>query len=106
SFNECKDVQELPGVYRVDPRLLRSLLDYLRDRDFNVGKFVSWGVPIFPWGANGSNCGDAFLVTLRRLDIADLVLPDIQRWIQDNKKGKWAFDRGLRRPADEFFQQQ
>lgn len=103
SFNECKDMTDLPYSYPVKTSLVKKLFAYLRQRKYCLGKFVSWGVPIFPWGAKGSNCGDAFVVAAMRLGIAAEAIPDMRQWIKDNDKGKWAFDRGRRRPTDEFF---
>jgi hypothetical protein len=103
SFNECKDTTELPDSYRVNARLAEKLLVYLRHRNFTVGKFISWGPPL-PGMRNGSNCGDAFVQVVRRLGIASEALPDMQLWIDNHTKGKWAFQRGFRHPSDEFFQ--
>ena len=105
AFDECPNTHELTNSYRVPTPRAQKLLAYLRGRDYAVGKFVSWGIPILPWGAHGSNCGDACVEVLHRLGIADEALPQMRQWIQVQNKGKWAFDRGLRRPTDEFFQQ-
>ena len=103
SFDECKDTEELPGRYQVDTLLVNRLLQYLRGRDYAVGKFTSWGLPILPWRSTGSNCGDAFVETLGRLGVAAEALPDLRIWIHRNNKGKWAYERGRRHPTDDFF---
>jgi hypothetical protein len=103
SFYECHDTRELASGYRVATPLAQELLAYLRHRDYAVGKFTSWGIPVLPWGAHGSNCGDACVAVLDRLGIAGEALPEMRQWIRAQNKGKWAFDRGHRRPTDEFF---
>ena len=103
-FNECKNMKELPGAYSVDTARVKELLGYLKARNYCIGKFTSWGVPLLPWTATGSNCGDAFLGVIVRLGIADELLPEMQQWIK-LKGGKWAFERGRRRPIDDFFTQ-
>ena len=104
AFDECLDTCELNNGYPVATPLAQDLLAYLRRRNYAVGKFVSWGIPLLPWGAHGSNCGDACVEVLDRLGIAGEALPEMRQWIQTENKGKWAFDRGRRRPTDEFFQ--
>ncbi len=104
AFDECHDTRELANGYPVATPLAQDLLAYLRQRDYAVGKFTSWGIPLLPWGAHGSNCGDALVEVLGRLGIAGEALPEMRQWIRTENKGKWAFDRGRRRPTDEFFQ--
>jgi hypothetical protein len=60
-------------------------------------------VPVLLPPARGSNCGDAFVQVVERLGLAPQALPAMSRWITENRKGKWAFERGRRRPTDEFF---
>ena len=102
-FDECKNMHELPTTYSVSTPRLKRLLAYLKERHYCVGKFSSWGVPVFPWPAEGSNCGDAFVRVLDRLDLTPRVLPEMRQWIKSHRAGVWAFDRGWRRPTDEFF---
>jgi len=102
-FYECPGISPLPETYRVSTARLKNLLAYLKDRNFCVGKFTSWGVPVWPIPAKGSNCGDAFVQALARLGIAPEALLDMQFWIMKNKTAIWAFQRGNRKPVDEFF---
>ncbi len=105
-FDECKNMKPMPGAtYPVETRVVKGLLAYLKDRQYCVGKFSSWGVPVLLPPARGSNCGDAFLEVVRRLGLASEALPAMSRWITANRKGKWAFEHGRRRPIDEFFNQ-
>lgn len=105
-FDECKNMKPMPGAtYSVGTRVVKGLLVYLKDRQYTVGKFSSWGVPVLLPPARGSNCGDAFLEVVKRLGLASEALPAMSRWITSNRKGKWAFERGRRRPTDEFFNQ-
>jgi len=105
-FDECKNMKPMPwATYPVETRVVKGLIAYLKDRQYCVGKFSSWGVPVLLPPARGSNCGDAFVEVVRRLGLASVVLPAMSRWITANRKGKWAFERGYRRPTDEFFNQ-
>jgi hypothetical protein len=103
SFDECKNMTELPTAYPVETARTKALVAYLKARDYCVGKFTSWGLPLNPWAASGSNCGDAFLQVVKRLGIASKVLPDMHQWIKKNRGGFWAFERGRRHPVDDFF---
>jgi hypothetical protein len=94
---------ELPQSYAVEPQRVRALFDYLKERDYTVGKFTGWGIPISPFPASGSNCGDAFREVAKRLGIDSQVYKDMDAWIKDHHLGKWAFDRGRRNPADDFY---
>ncbi len=103
-FEECENVKPLPGAtYPVAPQVVKGLLAYLKHRQYCLGKFSSWGVPVLLPPARGSNCGDAFVQVVERLGLAPQALPAMSRWIAENRKGKWAFERGRRRPTDEFF---
>ncbi len=102
-FDECPNMNPLPGAYPVDTKVVKEFLAYLKRRDYTVGKFSSWGIPILPWFATGSNCGDAFLQTVERLGIGPQARQETQKWIQDIHGGKWAYERGKRRPVDEFY---
>lgn len=102
-YDDCKNMEELPISCPVKIWPVKSLIAYLKQRDYRVGKFISWGIPVLPWGAHGSNCGDAFVATVSRLGIADDVLPPMRQWAKKYHKGQWAFDRGRRRPEDDFF---
>ena len=102
-YDDCENMEELPISCPVRTAAVKNLLHYLSERNYRVGRFVSWGIPFSPWGARGSNCGDAFVATIERLGIASEALPAMREWARLNQKGKWAFDRGRRRPADPFF---
>ena len=103
-FDECPNMNALPGAtYPVATKVVKGLLAYLKARHYCVGAFSSWGMPVLLPPARGSNCGDAFLQVVERLGLAPAALPEMSRWIAANRKGKWAFERGRRRPVDEFF---
>jgi len=103
SFDECKETEELPCEYVVETWRVKELIGYLRERNCDVGRFVSWGDPILPWTAKGSNCGDAFVETLVRLDIEKNGLTDAKKWISEQGKEKWSYERGKRNPVDDYY---
>ena len=102
-FDECKNTRPLPETYVVETARVQALFSYLARRNFTVGKFTSWGIPVLFAPAEGSNCGDAFVEVVHRLGLPSVVFHDMEHWIKQQGAGKWAFQRGNRHLTDEFY---